>query len=80
MGLNESDKKDIQLLYSEKPGKEEVEDKSKETKTTKWRWRVKDEHSPPQIYNKCLFLSVFVFGILGAARGLDEGGSKYIYH
>ncbi|EAZ63468.1 quinate permease [Scheffersomyces stipitis CBS 6054] len=31
------------------------------------------DDSPPQIYNRTLFLSVFVFGILGAARGYDEG-------
>lgn len=39
----------------------------------KFRWRVTDEDSPPEIYNWTLYLSVFVFGILGAARGLDEG-------
>ncbi|KAG7196029.1 uncharacterized protein KQ657_000036 [Scheffersomyces spartinae] len=46
----------------------------------KFRWRVVDEHSPKEIYNYTLFLSVFVFGVLGAARGMDEGtiaGSIY---
>lgn len=46
----------------------------------KFRWRVVDNHSPKEIYNYVLFLSVFIFGILGAARGLDEGtiaGSIY---
>lgn len=28
---------------------------------------------PRQIYNRRLYLSIFVFGMLGAARGLDEG-------
>ncbi|KAF3992992.1 hypothetical protein FT663_00319 [Candidozyma haemuli var. vulneris] len=39
----------------------------------KFRWRVEDHDSPKEIYNKALYLSVMVFGILGAARGLDEG-------
>ncbi|CAK7894229.1 high-affinity glucose transporter 1 [[Candida] anglica] len=42
-------------------------------KEKKFRWRVTDEHSPPEIYNWTLYLSVFVFGILGSARGYDEG-------
>lgn len=34
----------------------------------------KNHHQePPEIYNWALFLSVFVFGILGSARGYDEG-------
>ncbi|CCH41877.1 Galactose transporter [Wickerhamomyces ciferrii] len=32
------------------------------------------DNSPPEIFNKTLYLSVFVFGVLGCARGLDEGG------
>lgn len=39
----------------------------------KFRWTVEDHDSPKEIYNKTLYLSVMVFGILGAARGLDEG-------
>lgn len=39
----------------------------------KFRWRIEDNDSPPQIYNWTLYMSVFVFGIFGAARGLDEG-------
>jgi len=31
------------------------------------------DNSPPEIFNKTLYLSVFIFGILGCARGLDEG-------
>ncbi|GME75300.1 unnamed protein product [Ambrosiozyma monospora] len=31
------------------------------------------DNSPPEIFNATLYLSVFVFGILGAARGYDEG-------
>lgn len=32
------------------------------------------DNSPPEIFNKTLYISVFIFGILGCARGLDEGG------
>ncbi|WPK27134.1 hypothetical protein PUMCH_004509 [Australozyma saopauloensis] len=39
----------------------------------KFRWRIEDNDSPPQIYNWVLYMTVFVFGIFGAARGLDEG-------
>lgn len=39
----------------------------------KFRWRVEYHDSPSEIYNWTLYLSVFVFGVLGAARGLDEG-------
>lgn len=42
-------------------------------KSKKFRWTVDDRDSPKQIYNLTLYLTVFVFGILGAARGLDEG-------
>lgn len=42
-------------------------------KKKQFRWRVDDAGSPKEIYNWTLYLSVFVFGILGAARGLDEG-------
>ena len=40
---------------------------------SKFRWKIKDDHAPPEIFNWTLFLSVFVFGILGSARGYDEG-------
>lgn len=39
----------------------------------KFRWTIEDTDSPKEIYNWTLYLSVFVFGVLGAARGLDEG-------
>lgn len=39
----------------------------------KFRWTVEDNDSPIEIYNATLYLSVMVFCILGAARGLDEG-------
>ena len=39
----------------------------------KFRWRVVDDTSPKEIYNATLYFTVFVFGILGAARGYDEG-------
>ncbi|AOA62193.1 Putative quinate permease [Komagataella phaffii CBS 7435] len=29
--------------------------------------------APPQIFNKTLYLAVFIFGVLGCARGYDEG-------
>ncbi len=32
------------------------------------------DNSPPEIFNRTLYISVFIFGILGCARGLDEGG------
>ncbi len=32
-----------------------------------------NDNSPPEIFNKTLYISVFVFGILGCARGYDEG-------
>lgn len=38
-----------------------------------FRWKVSDDHSPPQVYNRTLYLSVMVFGILGCARGYDDG-------
>lgn len=42
-------------------------------KKREFRWRVVDHDSPKEIYNWTLYLTVFVFGVLGAARGLDEG-------
>lgn len=39
----------------------------------KFRWRVTDDHSPKEIYNFTLYFTVFIFGIIGAARGYDEG-------
>ncbi|KAK6455504.1 quinate permease [Scheffersomyces xylosifermentans] len=39
----------------------------------KFRWRVVDDTSPKEIYNMVLYTSALVFGILGAARGMDEG-------
>ncbi|QEU59486.1 hypothetical protein KDRO_B07590 [Kluyveromyces lactis] len=39
----------------------------------KFRWRVVDNDSPPEVYNWTLYMSILIFGILGAARGYDEG-------
>lgn len=39
----------------------------------KFRWRVVDNESPPEVYNWTLYMSILIFGILGAARGYDEG-------
>lgn len=41
--------------------------------TKRFKWRINDDHTPPEIYNKTLCFSVLVFGVLGAARGYDEG-------
>ncbi len=46
---------------------------------TRWRYSLKSkftynlDDAPKEIYNWKLFMSVFVFGILGCARGFDEG-------
>ena len=39
----------------------------------KYKWQFHDENSPRQIYNWTLYYCAFIFGILGASRGLDEG-------
>lgn len=41
-------------------------------KNHNFRWTISDD-SPGEIYNWTLYASVLVFGILGAARGFDEG-------
>ncbi|CAH2354624.1 high-affinity glucose transporter Hxt2p [[Candida] railenensis] len=61
------EEKDIVSIASETPSPPPVPEKKK------FRWTVSDDHSPPEIYNWTLYLSVLVFGILGSARGLDEG-------
>ncbi|ODQ77719.1 hypothetical protein BABINDRAFT_67025 [Babjeviella inositovora NRRL Y-12698] len=38
-----------------------------------FRWRVSTSNDPPEIYNWTLYMSVLIFGILGSARGYDEG-------
>ncbi|ODQ77720.1 hypothetical protein BABINDRAFT_163426 [Babjeviella inositovora NRRL Y-12698] len=38
-----------------------------------FRWRVSTSDDPPEIYNFTLYLSVMIFGMLGVARGYDEG-------
>ncbi|CAN3483868.1 high-affinity glucose transporter 1 [Diutina catenulata] len=37
------------------------------------RFHLGPDHSPPEIYNWTLYMCMFVFGILGSARGYDEG-------
>lgn len=72
--------KDLRLTVSQKSENNNVEflpDSEVKSTKKKWRWQMGHDDSPPQIYNRTLFLSVFVFGILGAARGYDEGCSKY---
>ena len=39
----------------------------------KWRWRVDTSDAPKEIFNRTLYLSILVFGVLGSARGYDEG-------
>ncbi|KAI5949878.1 hypothetical protein KGF54_005355 [Candida jiufengensis] len=39
----------------------------------KFRFTVDTSDHPPQILNAKLYLSILVFGILGAGRGIDEG-------
>ncbi|CAH6722018.1 galactose transporter [[Candida] jaroonii] len=55
--------KNVEYLEPEKP---------------RFSWKIVDNHSPPEIYNWTLYMSIFVFGILGAARGLDEGNAAGI--
>ncbi|KAG5418891.1 hypothetical protein I9W82_003609 [Candida metapsilosis] len=45
----------------------------KESFWSRFRFQVDTSDHPPQIFNRTLYLSIFVFGILGAGRGLDEG-------
>lgn len=51
----------------------EIVDIEKQKQKRKFRWTIDDHDSPRQIYNWTLYMTVFVFGIFGAARGLDEG-------
>ncbi|KAK6201500.1 quinate permease [Scheffersomyces amazonensis] len=39
----------------------------------KFKWQIGHDDSPPEIYNMTLYLTVFVYGLCGAARGYDEG-------
>lgn len=64
------DEKEIQSISSVSPDNRVAEAKAPKSR---FRWKVVDDHSPPQIYNWTLYLSVFVFGILGSARGYDDG-------
>ena len=48
---------------------------SEHIKKKKFKWTVDTSDHPPEIFNYTLYLSIFVFGILGAARGLEEGNS-----
>ncbi|KAI5970093.1 hypothetical protein CANMA_000917 [Candida margitis] len=48
-------------------------DDEKKSFWSKFRFTVDTSDHPPQIFNATLYLSILVFGILGAGRGLDEG-------
>lgn len=49
------------------------EDDNKKSFWSRFRFSVDTTDHPPQIFNKTLYLSIFVFGMFGAGRGLDEG-------
>ncbi|CAI5759433.1 unnamed protein product [Candida verbasci] len=38
-----------------------------------FKWHIDTSSYPKEIFNRKLYLSIFIFGILGAARGYDEG-------
>lgn len=45
---------------------------------SKFRFTADTSEHPPEIFNMTLYLSIFLFGLFGAARGLDEGNSMYL--
>lgn len=49
------------------------EEEKKKPFWQRFRFRVDTTDHPPQIFNVTLYLSIFVFGLFGAARGIDEG-------
>ncbi|KAI5949879.1 hypothetical protein KGF54_005356 [Candida jiufengensis] len=49
------------------------EDEPKKSFWSRFRFTVDTSDHPPQILNKTLYLSILVFGLLGACRGIDEG-------
>ena len=75
----------MQIKFTQEKEKEENEIQSIESSqreqpkivATKKRWYqfwyLPPDVSPPQIYNRTLYTSMSVFGILGSARGYDEG-------
>ncbi|CAK9441148.1 uncharacterized protein LODBEIA_P50170 [Lodderomyces beijingensis] len=40
---------------------------------SRFRFTADTSDHPPEIFNATLYLSIFLFGLFGAARGLDEG-------
>ncbi|CUM68605.1 uncharacterized protein PRCAT00006332001 [Priceomyces carsonii] len=74
--------KEIQSIVSQRSlegqdAKKLTQAREKIGRKKRWAWQTPDDGSPPEIYNWTLYMSVFVFGILGSARGYDEGNSKY---
>lgn len=69
------DKKEIQSIVSQMSAKHHDDEAQlrKNPAQLKWKWQINTDDSPPEIYNRTLYLSIFAFGILGAARGFDEG-------
>lgn len=60
-------------LYSQQNSTETSEEHPLKIKLRRWKWQI-ENNSPPEIYNSTLYFCIFVFGVLGAARGIDEGG------
>ncbi|KAK6454785.1 quinate permease [Scheffersomyces xylosifermentans] len=69
------DKKEVYSIASHQTDDAEkpIPQQNPEPTKKRWRWQAAHDDSPPEIYNRTLYLTVFVFGILGAARGFDEG-------
>lgn len=63
----------IQEKYQVKESVVDVEKQVASKPKRKFRWKIEDTDSPREIYNWTLYMTVFVFGMFGAARGLDEG-------
>lgn len=64
--------KDIQSVASPVNDEPELPKVSIEKKWYHF-WYLPPDHSPPEIYNWTLYACMIVFGILGSARGYDEG-------
>ncbi|CAI5758194.1 unnamed protein product [Candida verbasci] len=61
------------LSISNKSYNSSTEKQDPTKKKKRWKWNFRDPNSPNEIYNWTLYLSIFVFGMTGMARGMDEG-------
>lgn len=52
---------------------DDLEKVQQQPQKKKFRWTIDTSDAPREIFNMTLYLSIFVFGILGSARGYDEG-------